>query len=126
MKQQLRDMKQQLRDDLQWIRENAEEYRKNVCAKTPVGVFLCGDTPEGLADVSGNVGEWTNSVVGQYPYVADDGREDAGQADTRLVVRGGSWATPVTTRAAPTAAPTIQASGAKSLGLRLVCFSPIL
>jgi formylglycine-generating enzyme required for sulfatase activity len=66
---------------------------------TPVGVFPGGYTPEGIADLSGNVWEWTTTIWGNslnrpdfaYPYVATDGREDVSNATVRRVVRGGSW-----------------------------------
>jgi formylglycine-generating enzyme required for sulfatase activity len=72
---------------------------------SPVGVFVEGDTPEGVTDLSGNVQEWTSSAFGSweddpeglaprhgYPYVPGDGREwaDTGNEIAR-VVRGGSW-----------------------------------
>jgi formylglycine-generating enzyme required for sulfatase activity len=68
---------------------------------TPVGVFVEGETPEGLSDLTGNVSEWTGSLFGnkddettwyRYPYLKDDGREDpdAGM-DVARVLRGGSW-----------------------------------
>ncbi len=67
---------------------------------TPVGVFPSGDTPEGLADMTGNIWEWTNSLFGRrqdradyrYPYDPDDGREraDAG-AELNRIARGGGW-----------------------------------
>lgn len=52
--------------------------------RSPVGVFPSGDTPEGIADMIGNVGEWTSSLYGRayddpdfdYPYDPKDGRED--------------------------------------------------
>jgi formylglycine-generating enzyme required for sulfatase activity len=69
---------------------------------TPVGVFVEGDTPEGISDLTGNVEEWTGSLFGAgvefdkapfaYPYDPQDGREDpeAGP-DVRRVLRGGAW-----------------------------------
>jgi formylglycine-generating enzyme required for sulfatase activity len=67
---------------------------------SPVGVFVEGDTPEGVSDLGGNVSEWTTSLWGRdfdeagyrYPYDASDGREDplAG-TDVLRVQRGGAW-----------------------------------
>jgi formylglycine-generating enzyme required for sulfatase activity len=67
---------------------------------SPVGVFIGGQTPEGVYDLSGNVWEWTSTVWGEdrnqpqygYPYDAYDGREDAeAPPQARRVVRVGSW-----------------------------------
>jgi len=57
---------------------------------TPVGVFPGGETPEGLADMTGNTWDWTGSLYRPYPYNAADGREDPAAAGRR-VARGGSW-----------------------------------
>ena len=43
----------------------------------------------GLHDMHGNVAEWTGSAYLPYPFRAEDPRHSA--ADTRKVVRGGSW-----------------------------------
>lgn len=46
--------------------------------------------PWGLYDMHGNVWEWTISPFGPYPYAERDGHE-AGAAQDKIVVRGGSW-----------------------------------
>ncbi len=67
---------------------------------TPVGVFVEGDTPEGVSDLTGNVSELTASLYGVhddvpdfgYPYDADDGRESAeATPDTLRVLRGSGF-----------------------------------
>jgi len=71
---------------------------------SPVGVFMNGDTPHGVGDMSGNTTEWTSSSIGtlipdgpamiddfSYPYDPADGRESAEILPTsRMVHRGGS------------------------------------
>ncbi|MEW2557538.1 formylglycine-generating enzyme family protein [Streptomyces griseorubiginosus] len=59
-----------------------------------------GDSSAGCVDLIGNVWEWTTSAWGRsgrhphfnYPYNADDGREDPDSTgDVRRVVRGGGY-----------------------------------
>jgi formylglycine-generating enzyme required for sulfatase activity len=57
---------------------------------TPVGMFACPECPYGLADMSGNVWEWTSSPYQPYPY--DPGNDRANlDADALWVMRGGSF-----------------------------------
>jgi len=56
----------------------------------PVGLFLKGASPYGVLDMSGNVWEWTRNVYKEYPYSAEDGRENLSSKETRSI-RGGSF-----------------------------------
>ncbi|MCE7937905.1 MAG: NACHT domain-containing protein, partial [Chloroflexi bacterium CFX6] len=68
-------------------------------ATAPVGVFVEGDTPEGVSDLTGNAGEWTSSLIGTadnpaafaYPYDDTDGREEVERLREIRAFRGGGW-----------------------------------
>jgi formylglycine-generating enzyme required for sulfatase activity len=78
-------------------------YELGLRTTTPVGIFLEGETPYGALDMSGNVWEWTRSILGKwdegdhkelfiYPYDSKDGRESLTQSkDYTRVLRGGSF-----------------------------------
>ncbi|MCP4426928.1 MAG: formylglycine-generating enzyme family protein, partial [Chloroflexi bacterium] len=57
---------------------------------TPVGIYPTGASPYGVLDLSGNVWEWCSSLYKEYPYQAEDGREDMGSSGSR-VLRGGAF-----------------------------------
>ncbi len=62
----------------------------------PVGSFPTGASWVGALDMAGNVWEWTSSLLLDYPYRSDDGREvTAAEDSTSLrVVRGGALLDP--------------------------------
>ena len=61
---------------------------------TTVGEMACPECAHGLADMSGNVWEWTRSPWQPYPYDETDDREGL-EDDPLWVMRGGSFADPV-------------------------------
>lgn len=71
-----------------WRCNTAESMKKGT---TPVGFYSPGgDSFSGIADLVGNVWEWTNSIFKPYPYIAADGREEK-VPKANYVIRGGSW-----------------------------------
>jgi formylglycine-generating enzyme required for sulfatase activity len=59
-------------------------------ATTPVGSFRCDECAFGLADMSGNVWEWTRSPYLDRPYDSAIDLLDL-EADALWVMRGGSF-----------------------------------
>ncbi len=57
---------------------------------SPVDRFPGGASPYGVLDLIGNVWEWCSSLYADYPYCAEDGREDL-EGEGWRVLRGGSW-----------------------------------
>jgi len=55
-----------------------------------VGTSPCPECPHGLADMSGNVWEWTSSPYQPYPYDPSDDRANL-DADALWVMRGGHY-----------------------------------
>ena len=56
----------------------------------PVGSYECSECPFGLADMAGNVWEWTRSPDQPYPYDATDDGEGL-EAEALWIMRGGSF-----------------------------------
>ncbi len=72
-------------------REKCNTLESDISDTTPVGKYSpAGDSPYGVADMAGNVWEWTSSLFRLYPYSVEDGREDP-EASGRRVLRGGSF-----------------------------------
>ena len=93
---------------------------------SPVGVFVGGDTPTGIADMTGNVWERTSSIGSEdfpYPYVSDDGRENPDTSPTVCrVARGGTWtANSVLAQASVRLTGRPDLRNYRSTGFRLVC-----
>ena len=59
----------------------------------PAGVRACPECAHGLADMAGNVWEWTRSPYQPYPYDESDDRSGL-DADALWVMRGGGFADP--------------------------------
>lgn len=75
--------------------EVADRSRANYQSQgtTPVARYPCDDCPYGLADMSGNVWEWTRSPYQPYPFTAEDDTESL-REDALWVMRGGSYTDP--------------------------------
>lgn len=102
---------------------------------TPVGVFVHGDTPEGVSDLAGNVSSWTRSLFDVeeaalwedvkpkfgYPYDPNDGREDPEVPLQALRIdRGGRWDGASHFARAAARSTNMPGSRPDSLGFRVV------
>ncbi len=70
-----------------WIPRD-DRFRDGGFVSEDVGSYR--PNPWQLADMHGNVWEWTRTAYRAYPYDERDGRNEPA-ADERRVVRGGSW-----------------------------------
>jgi len=71
-----------------WRCNTSESMKKGT---TPVGFYSpSGDSVYGVADMVGNVWEWTSTILKPYPYRSDDGREKK-DSNAAYVIRGGAW-----------------------------------
>ena len=67
-----------------------ELYNDGYADTSPVGNYPAGASPYGAMDMSGNVWEWTSTLIQPYPYDSSDGRENL-DAPGERVWRGGPW-----------------------------------
>jgi serine/threonine-protein kinase len=65
-------------------------YDDGYADTSPVGNYPAGTSPYGVMDMSGNVWEWTSTIIQLYPYDPADGRENPDLYSER-VWRGGPW-----------------------------------
>ena len=100
-------------------------FESHLRRTTPVGVFPGGDNPAGLADLAGNVFEWTGSLHQPYPYDSQDGRENLESMDGRRVARGGSWDGSLDYARAAYRDRRSPGSRSFNLGFRVLCVAPI-
>ena len=72
--------------------EKLNYYDSSLYDTTPVGSYSPeGDSPYGATDMAGNVWEWTSSQYKDYPFDANDGRENLTDYEAPRVLRGGSF-----------------------------------
>jgi formylglycine-generating enzyme required for sulfatase activity len=100
---------------------NADEGRKG--GTTPVDAYPQGESPYGVADMVGNVWEWTHTLFKGYPYEADKSREDEKASGSR-VLRGGSWSSDRNVARCAYRYISLPDNHNYSIGFR-VCVSPI-
>ena len=100
---------------------NVDAHGELRLVSSAVGAYSpAGDSPYGLADMAGNVWEWTGSLYRPYPYQTDDGREDPESPGERAI-RGGAY------DEGPLAARSAWRDGVKpdsrlpTIGFRVVC-----
>jgi formylglycine-generating enzyme required for sulfatase activity len=80
-----------------WDPDRAHVGKKHRQGTAPIGSYPRGASPYGCQDMVGNVWEATRSLLANYPYNAQDGREhqldEWLRVDKQRVVRGGDWKT---------------------------------
>jgi formylglycine-generating enzyme required for sulfatase activity len=80
-----------------------------------------GDSWVAVADMAGNVWEWTSTIFRDYPYDPGDGRENPADTSSGLVARGGSWGYGRSGVHAASRYSISPVNGVDGAGLRVVC-----
>jgi formylglycine-generating enzyme required for sulfatase activity len=75
----------------EWQESKANTRAISLERTTPVGIFPDGASREGVLDLVGNVWEWCSTAYAEYPYDADDGREDLTGGASRVLRGGSAW-----------------------------------
>jgi formylglycine-generating enzyme required for sulfatase activity len=107
----------------EWVAENAVTNETSNSQTADVGSREGGMSWVGAQDLSGNVWEWTRSAYADYPYNANDGRENASSTNSR-VLRGGSWAYDVSRARAVSRSLSFPLDRGYSRGFRVVVCRP--
>ncbi len=78
-----------------WNPTRAHVGKERRAGTAPIGSYPSGASPYGCQDMVGNLWEATRSLLANYPYDAQDGREqhldEWLSVDQERVVRGGGW-----------------------------------
>ena len=80
--------------DEDWNEELANVGDSQIGHPTPVGMYPRGISSYKVHDLSGNIWEWTRSLLKDYPYNPKDGREATMDLVSRHVLRGGAFNSP--------------------------------
>lgn len=80
-------------------KNKVNNHETGIGTTSAVGAFLSGASPYGLLDMSGNLWEWTRTILdpfkSSYPYKVDDGREtDFFSKFFSRALRGGAFNSP--------------------------------
>jgi formylglycine-generating enzyme required for sulfatase activity len=105
-------------------------YDRVVDDTTPVGTYRGSDSPYGIADLAGNVLEWTQSLWGPdigspqfgYPYDGTDGRENPDPGRKVLcAVRGGAFNLGASALRCACRMGSAAGRGRPNIGFRVIC-----
>lgn len=88
-------------------------------ASDPVGDQDCSNCAYGLADMSGNLFEWTRSPYQPYPYTSADDRDNL-MEDALWIIRGGSFNDPINNARAAVRGAADPGARRDFIGFRLV------